>query len=230
MKNLFFLSIATVFIFSACKKKNDEDQTPPAVGFQWPAGTGEYAPTTVNSTFTFETSNGTPVVIDSFTYTVTKDTTIDGAKYYKLVSNKPTLGPTYYSNYNAGVITNLSLNFEFQGESVGLVKQTVLKENVALNGTWNEAQQISVRGFAVNVAFVYTIAQKDYTKNVLAKDYVAAIHAKQLINLSLPSGFPLPTGVPATTQIDNYFAKGVGLIQRDITGSSLKIKRFNIVK
>ena len=72
--------------------------------------------------------------------------------------------------------------------------------------------------------------QKDYTKTVLAKNYTSAITVKQLVNISLPGGIPLPAGIPASTQIDNYFAKGVGLIQKDVNGDTQKIKRYNVVK
>ncbi len=231
MKKIFLFPIAFAVIFSACKKKGVDDTPPPATGFTWPAGTSDYAPTTINSTFTYEITTGTPAVIDSFTYKVTKDTTIAGAKYYKLVSNKDTLAPTYFSNYNAGVITNINYNLNFQGQiTLPEFKQTIIKDNVPLNATWNESPPVSYLGFPINVLLVYTILQKDFTKTVLAKDYANTITVKQVINISLPGGFPLPAGIPASTQIDNYFAKGVGLIQKDLTGSTQKIKRFNIVK
>ncbi len=231
MKKIFLFPIAFVAIFSACKKKSVDDTPPPATVFSWPAGTSDYAPTTVNSTFTYETSSGTPAVIDSFTYTVTKDTTISGAKYYKLVSNKPDDAPTYFSNYNAGVITNVLLNVDFQaGVIIPIVTQTVLKDNVAVNATWNDALVVTFSGIPVNIAFVNTLLQKDYTKTVLAKNYTSAITVKQLVNISLPGGIPLPAGIPASTQIDNYFAKGVGLIQKDVNGDTQKIKRYNVVK
>ncbi len=219
-----------VTLLAACKKNSDE-VVPPVTTFQWPAGTSDYAPYTLGSTFVFEIASGTPTVIDSFTYTVTKDTIINALPYKKLESNKPAVGVTYYSNYTNGVVTNISYNLNFQGlVTLPVVTQTVLKDNVPLNNSWNETLPVTIPGFPlpVGVSFVYTLKQKDITKNILGKDYASTIGVQQVINL--PTGLPLPPGVPATTQIDNYFAKGVGLVQKDATGNVLKIKRYNIVK
>jgi hypothetical protein len=228
MKQIFLvLSICTI-IFSACKKNNDEEIIPAPTGFQWPAGTSDYAPHTNGSTFTFEIVSGTPSVTDSFTYTVIKDTLIGGATYRKLESNKPALGPTYYANYNAGVITNITYNLSFQGFTLPTVKQTVLKDNVAVNNTWNETLDVTVSGITVPISFSYTIVQKDFVKNILSKDYASTIYAKQIVGI--PANIALLLNIPATTQVDNYFAKGVGLVQKDATGNNLKIKRYNIIK
>ncbi len=230
MKSQLLMLFSIVTLLAACKK-NSDDVVPPVTTFQWPAGTGEYAPYTLGSTFVYEIASGTPTVIDSFTYTVTKDTTINSLPYKKLESNKPALGVTYYSNYTNGVVTNITYNLNFQGlVTVPVVTQIVLKDNVPVTTTWNETLIVTVPGFPlpVGVMFVYTIMQKDFTKNILGKDYLNTIYVKQVINL--PAGLPLPPGIPASTQIDNYYAKGVGIAQRDATGNVLKIKRYNIIK
>jgi hypothetical protein len=211
--------------FSACKKNSDDEIAPAPIDFQWSAGTGDYAPHTTGFTFTFETVSHTPYVTDSFTYTVTKDTLIGGATYRKLESNKPALGPTYYANYNAGVVTNITYNLSFQGFILPTVKQTVLKDNVPVNNTWNETLDVTVSGITVPVSFNYTLVQKDFVKTILGKDYANTIYAKQVITINSPLGPP-----PAPIQVDNYFAKGVGLVQKDATGNNIKIKRYNITK
>jgi hypothetical protein len=228
MKQIFFALAFSTIILSACKKNNDEEIVPAPAGFQWPAGTSDYTPYTNGSTFTFEIVSGTPSVTDSFTYTVTKDTLIGGATYRKLESNKPTLGPTYYANYNAGVVTNITYNLNFQGFTLPTVKQTVLKDNVPVNNTWTESLDVTVSGITVPVSFTYTLVQKDFVKNILSKDYASTIYAKQIIGI--PANIATILGIPANTQIDNYFAKGVGLVQKDATGNNTKIKRYNIVK
>jgi hypothetical protein len=229
MKQIFLgLSICTI-IFSACKKNNDEEIIPAPTGFQWPAGTGDYAPHTNGSTFTFEIVSGTPAVTDSFTYTVIKDTLIGGATYRKLESNKPTLGPTYYANYTGGVVTNITYNFTLQGFSLPIVKQTVLKDNVPVNNIWSDTVLVQVPILGnVPVSFTNTVMQKDYTKTILSKDYVNTIYVKQIVGI--PVAIATQFNLPATSQVDNYFAKGVGLVQKDATGNNLKIKRYNIVK
>jgi hypothetical protein len=220
-----------ILLFSAACKKSDDTQAPTNTAFQWPVGTSDYAPNTIGSTFTYEVSSGTPATIDSFTYTVAKDTTIAAVKYYKLVSNKPALAPTNFINYTNGVITNVTYNFDVQGLiTIPVITQTILKDNVPVNNSWNELLVISYSGIPVNLNFVYTILQKDYIKSILGKDYANTINAKQVINISLPGGFPLPAGIPSTIPVDNFFAKGVGLIQKDGNNASQKIKRYNIVK
>lgn len=231
MKKIFLaLSIGSV-LFSACKKNNDEEIVPAPTGFQWPAGTGEYAPYTNGSTFTFESANGTPAVIDSFTYTVIKDTTIGGLNFKKLESNKPALGPTFYANYNTGIVTNISYNVNLQGVvTVPVIKQTVLKDNVPVNANWNDTLTINSSGFSVPVVFANTLTQKDYVKTILNKDYAGTIYVKQTI--SIPANIAAILGIPASSQVDNYFAKGVGLVQKDATATttSIKIKRYNVIK
>jgi hypothetical protein len=228
MKQISIAFSFFVLIFSGCKKSSN-DTTIQDSGFQWPAGTSDYAPYTNGSTFTYEIVSGTPSVTDSFTYSVTKDTTISGATYRKLESNKPTLGPTYYANYNNGVVTNVAYNVNFQGQiTIPTITQTILKDNVPVNNTWSEVLNVTASGFTVPVTFTYTIMLKDYTKTILSKDYANTIYAKQIIGI--PANIALLLNIPATTQVDNYFAKGVGLVQKDATGNNVKIKRYNIVK
>jgi hypothetical protein len=226
-KKFFGIIFLLVLVIASCKK-NTTEETP--AGFVWPEGTGEYAPNTLGSTFTFETSTTTPVVTDSFTYTVTKDTTIDALKYKKLESNKPVLASTYYCNYNAGVRTEITYNTSTNGISIPVIKQTVLKDNVPVTNNWVEGLNVNVPGIpvAIPVTFTYTIMQKDFTKTILGKDYANTIYVKQVA--SLPGGIALPPGTPSTVQVDNNFSKGVGLSQRDLPNTSIKIKRYNVIK
>jgi hypothetical protein len=121
------------------------------------------------------------------------------------------------------------LNFQVV-VTLPVITQSVLKDNVPVNNTWSETLPVTFPGFPlpVGVLVVYTVTQKDFTKNILSKDRASTIAVKQVINLS--TGLPLPAVVPATAQIDNYFAKVGGLVQKDATGNVLKIKRYNIVK
>jgi hypothetical protein len=231
MRKYFLLFVVSSSVIFSCKKNTTEEPVV-APSFQWPAGTSDYAPNTLNSTFTFETVSGTPAVTDSFTYTVVKDTTIPLAgtalPFKKIQSNKPNLGPTYYENYNNGVVTEIAYNVSLQGVSIPVITQTVLKDNVPVNTTWNETLNITASGFTVPVGFGYTITQKDFTKNILNKDYTNVIAVRQII--SIPTQVAVLLGIPASQQIDNFFGKGVGLLQRDAVGNTLKIKRYNIIK
>jgi hypothetical protein len=224
--------VSAIFLFS-CKKKN----TSPAA-FQWPNGTGEYAPYTLGSTFVYESTTTAPAATDSFTYTVTKDTTIEGLSFKKLESNKPNLASTFFCNINGGIRTEITYNTTFSGINVPIIKLETLKESVAASGTWSGSFNVTVPAnppaipipIPLTISVAYTLMQKDFTKNILAKDYVNTFHVKQIA--SLPAsviGF-LPPGTPSSFQIENYFSKGVGLAQRDGPNASIKIKRYNVVK
>jgi hypothetical protein len=227
MKQLFLFFLLSVLLFSC----TDDDVRNPA--FVWPAGTSDYAPYTVGSTFTYELTDPT-AKIDSFTLTVAKDTVINGLKFYKLESNKPALSPTYFANFNNGDLTEITYNLNYLGLgiiSVPKVTETTLKVNNIVNDTWIENLIVNFAGFDLSVIFTHTLLQKDYTKTVLNRDFVNTISVKQLISTIIPPGFSWPPTVPTTSQFDNFYAQGAGLIQRDISdGTSQKLKRFNIVK
>ncbi len=227
MKYILIMLCSITVLSIACKKKKTDD-TPAA--YQYPEGTGPYAPYTLGSTFVFESQTTTPAATDSFTYTVTKDTTIDGAKYKKIESSKPNLATTYYCNYSNGLRTEITYNGNFGGVSVPTVKQVVLKDNVPVNTTWQETLNITIPAIPIPipVTFNYSIPQKDFTKTVLAKDYANCIQSKQIG--SLPATIPLPVGTPSSVTIDYYFAKDIGLIQRDLTNITIKLKRANVIK
>jgi hypothetical protein len=230
MRKIYFVASMCLLVISACKKNTTEEPAPAPVGFQWPVGTGDYAPYTNGSTFTFETSTGTPAVIDSFTYTVAKDTPINGTTYRKLISNKPALAATYFTNISNNIITEISYNINFQGlVTVPVITQTVLKDNVALNATWTEPLVVSVPTFGpVTITFTYTLMQKDFTKNILTKDYLNSYEVKQVASID-PTLAAL-AGIPSSTTINNFYSKGIGRVQRDATTGTVKIKRYNVIK
>jgi hypothetical protein len=226
MKKYFIYGATLILIFGSCKKSSTGDTG----GFQWPEGTGPYAPYTLGSKFVYETQTTAPVAIDSFTYTSTKDTTIDGLKFKKLESDKPALASTFYCNYNNGLRTEISYNSNFGGISIPVVKQVVLKDNVAQGATWLETLGVTVPGIPlpITISFNYTLVQKDYTKTILAKDYTGTINAKQVA--TPPAGIVLPPGIPTSVTVDNFFGKEFGLIERDLPNSTIKIKRATVIK
>jgi hypothetical protein len=229
MKQVIWGLLVMVLVFLSCKKDDEDVPPPPPAGFQWPAGTGEYAPNTSGSTFVYQIESGTPVTIDSFTYTVVKDTTINGLTFKKLESNKPYLAANFYCNYNAGIRTEITYNYDFQGVTIPVLTQTVLKDNVPVTNSWNESLNVTVSGFQIPVTFTYTIMQKDFIKNILGKDYAATIAVKQVA--SIPSIIATQLGLPfSSIQVDNFFSKGAGLVQREAPNTIIKMKRFNVIK
>jgi hypothetical protein len=234
MKQIFFYSFLSIILFSSCRR---EDTPINPAEFQWPTGTSEYAPYTIGSTFHYEITNG--LYKDSFTLTVNKDTTINNFKYYKLISNKPQLQPTYFVNYNNGNLTEITYNLDYLGLGaiiVPVVLETTLKENLEVNDTWFESMVVTyptspTTSINLNVTFAHTIVQKNYTKTVLNEGYPNCIAVKQVISTIVPPGFPWPPQVPTTSQFDNFYAKGAGLVQRDVSnGTMQKLKRYSIVK
>ena len=237
MKKLFSLVIIISFI--GCQKSGLEYLpnttntttggvvTPP---FVWPAGTGEYAPYTTGSTFVFQREIGTPATIDSFTITVTGDTTISGQTYKRMESSNTTAFPNYFVNYTAGITTEVLYNFTVQIVTIPTLTQTVLKDTANVNTNWNEMLNLTVMGFPVPLTFTYTVLQKDITKNVLGVNYDKTIDVKQ--NIGIPATIATIAGIPANTVVENFYAKGVGRIQRDVisTNTFLKLKRYNVVK
>ncbi len=236
MKQLFFYSFLAIVLFSSCER---EDVPVNTNYFQWPEGTSDYAPYTIGSTFAYELKTTNPAKTDSFTLTVAKDTIINSLRYYKLVSNKPELQPTYFVNYNNGNLTEITYNLDYLNLGaiiVPAVLETTLKENLAINDTWNEGMVVTyptspTTGVNLNVTFDHTIINKNYTKRVLDKDFLSCIAVRQVISTIIPPGFPWPPNVPITSQFDNYYAKGAGLIQRDVSnGTTQKLVRNNIIK
>jgi hypothetical protein len=225
MKNLIVCT-AALFLLNACKKSSDGGDA----GFQWPEGTGEYAPYTNGSTFVYEVTTAAPAATDSFTYTVTKDTLIDGLRYRKLESSKPTLASTLYCSYNNGVRTEITYNTTVNNINIPVIKQTVLKANEAQGAGWNEVLNVNVPGIPlpIPVTFNYTNTQKNFTKSILGKDYAATIHAKQVA--TIPNIPGLPPNIPTSVTVDNFFAKDYGLAQRDAPNTVYKIKRANVIK
>jgi hypothetical protein len=236
MKNSILLGFGLTVLAFGCKKSTDE--TPQPTGFTWPAGTGAYAPYTIGSTFVFETG---PTPIDSVTYTVTKDTTIAGVVYKKLQSNKESLRPSHYANYTNGVVTDVIYNYTLQGFTVPTLNQTVLKDNLPVNATWQESFNLSVPvnfpGFpptvTVEVRLTDTIKQRDFSHSVLGKPYLNSIFVRQ--NIGIDPALAALANLPANLPINNYFAPDFGLIERVSAPNAAgavtdRLKRANIIK
>jgi hypothetical protein len=224
--NKLLLICLFVAAFSSCRKKSNDD---PAAN-NWPEGTGEYAPYTNGSKFTYEVTSSAPASVDSFTYTVSKDTLIDGLRYRKLESDKPLLASTFYCHYANGVRTEINYNTNFNGITIPVIKQTVLRADAAVNAPWNETLNINIPGIPlpIPVTFTYTNIQKQFTKTILSKDYSNCIHVRQVT--SIPNLPGLPPGFPTSVTLDNYYGSGHGLVQREAPNTVFRIKRSNVIR
>jgi hypothetical protein len=205
----------------------------------WPEGTSVYAPYTIGSTFKYEVSivnptAGQPPIIDFFTYTVTKDTLIDGLKFKKLDSNNKPIAGNYYCHYDqiTGERTEINLNANFAGVAIAKLKENTIRVKEEVNATWNGG----FTGFLpsvtspINGTINYKILKRDFVKNVLSKDYYGSFEIEQVFSLTIPG-----IGDQAV-QVNNFYAKNAGVIQRDFPSDgsfgiyNYKLKESNIIK
>jgi hypothetical protein len=234
MKHYIIAAICISAVAFGWKKSNTDEPTPAPAGFVWPTGTGPYAPYTIGSTFVYEIG---PTPVDSVTYTVTKDTIIGGLNYRKLQSNKENLRPTHYANYSNNTVTDIIFNYSLQNYTLPQLKQTLLKDNLPVNGTWQESFNVNVPvggfNFPVTITLTDTIRQKDFSHTVLGKSYPGSFFVRQ--NIGLDPFIAQQAGIPANTPINNYLAPDAGLIERIFapgtpTTTTDRLKRANIIK
>jgi hypothetical protein len=214
--------MALLCLLLSCKKKTDDLPAP----FVWPDGTGEYAPYTNGSTFVYEVRDTTPI-IDSFTYTVVKDTLIGGLKFHKLQSSDTDIADHLYCHYANGVRTEIIYDNTVLPSGTLAIKNIVLKVNEALNTSWSNQINFTYPGlpFVTPMNFTYTLLQKGIIKNVLQKDYTETFEIKNVTSIG---GL---MGVPSYTSISkSFFSKNHGLIQQEDTNGSIKLRRSNIIK
>jgi hypothetical protein len=229
MKNLkiafakisIFVLVCSVFV--ACKKDI-------ALLF-WPEGTGDYASYTIGSKFTYQISYGNPAVIDTFFYTVVKDTTINGAKFMKMATSNPNLVTDFFCNYNpiTGVRTDINFNTNFGGIPIPELKETTLRAKQPLNAVWNEKLNVSASGASFTLNFDYKISQKNFTKKVFSTNYKDVIQVDQTITLpqSLVAALEFPTD---KIGIINFYSKEVGILQRDFPDGLIGINFYKLIK
>jgi hypothetical protein len=223
MKAKFLIGLlAIVTIIISCGGK-DTTPAPPQVG------TGDYAPYTLGSTFTYE-STGTGQQAQDVTLTVTIDTTVDGLVYKKLSSDKPAVFPSRYVNYTNGVQREAQFNINLNNTVIQKLILTNFKEAEAVSANWNENQtfNISAIPFPLTVNFVHTVTAKAATRQVITTNFTNVIGVRSVGTLQIPSGITLPAGTATSFVLDNYYSKSVGLIERITATQTLKLKAYTI--
>jgi hypothetical protein len=224
MKKVIFALIVITSVFGKCGKDNTPAPPPEP-------GTGDYAPYTLGSTFVYESARTTPAGTVDVTVTVTKDTTVDGLVYKKLESSNPTELATRFVNYTNGVQREASFNVNLFGTVVPKIIIVNLKENEAVNGTWNENISFNfsqLPGIAIPVNFKQTVTEKGTSKMVLTTNYTNVIGIKTDIAAMPPSGLVIPPGITTNATVNNFYAKGKGLIERTLTNQTIKLKSATI--
>ena len=201
MKKALFAAIIILATTLSCKKDNGNN--PPG------ATATVYMSLSAGSTRNYElTNNNPPSAPTSYTVTSTTRDTAIGTRSYHIFSNSNSGGSEYY---------NISGNeyFSYQSLPAALGSATVenlyLKDNAAVNTTWNQTFPVTLTGvpFPVTVKILNTILEKGISRTVNNIVYTNVIHVKSDITASV-----LVTPVTGlTSNINYYYAPKVGLIE-----------------
>ena len=222
MKYIYIITLfSSLLLASKCKK--DTPVAPPQ------AGTGDYAPYTLGSTFIYE-SSGAGMTTQDVTLTVTIDSTVDGLVYKKLESNKPTVFPSRFVNYTGGVQREAQFNLNLGGTVLPKLILTNLKIDEAVNANWNESQTFNIPmiPIPITVNFVHTLMAKGISLPVLTTNFTNVITVRTVGTAVIPIGIMLPAGTATSFTLNNSYSKGIGLVERTTANQTIKLKQYTI--
>jgi hypothetical protein len=224
IRNIIVGFVSVIFLFS-CKKSSDDNSNQP----QPQPGTGDYAPYSTGSTFTYQ-SEIAGMSNKEFTLTVSNDTTVDGLVYKKLSSSDQTIFPNRYISYNNNVQREAQFNLTVNGYTIQKLILINLKANEPVNNTWMETTTIPIAGLPISPSAntTHKIMSKDQAQTVLTNNFMNVIHVTSNSIISIPQGIPVPAGTPTNLTGNSYYSKGVGLVERDFLGQLIKLKSYNI--
>jgi hypothetical protein len=198
MKKVIFALLALPLFFASCDK--DDDPAPPAAA--------NYQPTTIGSTWNYETTTKPANTKTSYTLTATSsDSTING-KTYKVFTNSGGDNDYYYNNgtdyYQFGGIAGITDNAEL----------LYLKTNVAVGAGWDETKTVAIPGLGdASVKLNYTYFEKVASMTVEGNTYTDVLHIKVALSNITISGFPITI---TTQDLHFFYAPGVGRIKSQI--------------
>ena len=200
MKKLLFGGIFLSVLAISCSKDGDDEDTTPAEN---------YLHTTAGSTWNYRTvDNANPGPPEDYTRTSTsRDTTING-KTYHIYTNSASGESEYNGKSGNDYFIYQALPAELGGTNE---ENLYLKAGAAVNASWNQTYPIDVSGFSINAVVTNKIVEKGTSKTVNGVAYTNVIHVKTDIAIT---GIP-PGLVTFTTDIHQYYAPRVGLIQSD---------------
>jgi len=191
MRTVFLIALTSLFVFAKCNK--DDSGTVSA----------NFFPTTTGSTWTYKEN----VANVQYTYTATaKDTTIN-SKTYKVVNNSLG-GNVYAAQVSSDYYRYGALQTGFNS-STG-IEELFLKDNVALNGTWETTQNVVYNGTTYPLKLSYKITEVNATKTYVGKTYTSVTKVRLDISTT-QSGFAIVLGGG-----DFFYANGVGLVHSEL--------------
>jgi hypothetical protein len=194
MKKYLVMLAAMPLLAADCNKETDP--APPPVSF---------LPVTTNSTWTYDTKNNINSATGTYTLKVTgKDTSI-GSKTYKVCSK--TAGENEYY-LKSGSDYYQFANFAVANQKVELL---YLKDNVNPGLSWDQTISITVPGLPTATATLTNkVEEKGISYTVGGKTYSNVIRVKSTIGaITIPG---LPTAIIPITDINSYYAAGIGRI------------------
>lgn len=193
-KPFFLFPILALFAVS-CKKNKGTTTPPPAT---------PYMSTTANSTWNYRLENYRTSTTTDYTVKATSsDSSINGRTYriYERLDN----GSHEYFNISGSDY----YGFRDLGENFGGTKLDILylKDNLAVNGTWNQSFDVTLSGFTIPVKLTNTVKEKGVSRTVNGVAYSDVIRVETSISSTL---------IPAanlTSDIQSYYAPKVGNIE-----------------
>lgn len=206
MKKIRFGALFLLLSASFSCKKSDPAPNPPAAV--------KFMSLTNGSTWTYKFTNNpsTTPVTNNYTITATNRDSVANGKTYRVFTNSA--GPNeYYNITGSDYYTYRSLKTSFIDTSLEVL---YLKDNLAVNGTWEQNIPFSVDVFGVPVPvtlkFSNKIAQKGISKTVNGTPYTDVTEVSTTLSLT---GSPIP--VTLTSDIHYYYAPKVGQIENKTT-------------
>jgi hypothetical protein len=211
MKKILYLFSAALLILGGCKKNDDTSNS-----------TAEnYLPNTVGSNWTYKITTAGSAQ-STVKYTVSsRDTSAGGKTYTVITGNNGT--NQYYTKIGSDYFNFRTLS----GQGLELL---FLKDNVALNGTWNTSQTINgLTGLppgitSANVIINYVIKEKGTTRTVSGNTYANIIKVEATLSAGV-SGLPIPPSNLGTAEF--YFSKGIGIVESKVLLSNTALG-FNL--
>jgi hypothetical protein len=193
------LVIFTLFItFISCKKSSSDPQPAPAAE--------KYMDFTAGTSSKYQTTNNLTAAVTLNTLTSTNRDSVISGKTYHVFTNSNGTPNEYYNITGSDYWTFRSLGVAFNNQSVASI---YLKDNAAVNTSWNTDISLPVTGFpgGVPVTLINTINQAGISRTVNGVNYTDVLHIVTTVSV---------TGLPAgsiTTDIHSYYARKAGLIE-----------------
>ena len=191
MKRLIPAISVALLIMAGCKKKAAD--TP-----------ASYMPNTANSSWNYDTKATAPAATTgNYTLKATNKDTVIGSRTYRVYTS--TGGQ---NEYYAQVGSDYYQYTTAAGLSTQAVEVLYLKD-AAAGTTWTENQTITMNSIPISTTLTYQIAEKGISYTTNGKTYTDVTHVKVTLGaLTLP----LPIPISQTSDINFYYARGVGRI------------------